>query len=133
VGLLQDALGQWVDGAIGMNRVVIDLGLLGAKVAQHIITGALVQFKIEQINWQYGQHNMKKELVLVRDLQGYWSCVFCVTCTEGKQISDAEHAIELIRNEYPDLKTAHFVEEGIEIFALVSEEFAMINSGERCK
>jgi hypothetical protein len=76
---------------------------------------------------------MKKELVLVKDLYNYWSCALCVSCTEGKHITDAETAIELIRNEYNDLVSAEFIQEDNEIFALISAETPTINPGERCK
>jgi hypothetical protein len=76
---------------------------------------------------------MKKELVLVKDLHNHWSCVLCVTCTEGKNITDASEAIELMRNEYNDLASAEFIQEGDCIFAMVSLEFGTINPGERCK
>jgi hypothetical protein len=76
---------------------------------------------------------MKKELVLVKNLQGYWSCALCITCTEGKNITEADVAIELIRNEYSDLKNAEFIEEGIEIFAILLNDMLMINPGKRCK
>ena len=76
---------------------------------------------------------MRKELVLIRDLHNYWSCALCVTCTEGKRITDAAEAIELIRREYSDLKTAEFVQEDNDIFALISEDIPTINPGQRCK
>jgi hypothetical protein len=76
---------------------------------------------------------MKKELVLVKNLQGYWSCALCVTCTEGKNITEADVAIELIRNEYIDLKDVEFIEEGIEIFAILPDNMLTVNPGERCK
>jgi len=76
---------------------------------------------------------MRKELVLVKDLHNHWSCALCVTCTEGKHITDAEEAIRLMQEEYSDLKTAEFVQEGNDIFALISGEIPMINPGERCK
>lgn len=76
---------------------------------------------------------MKKELVLVRDLHGFWSCALCVSCTEGKKIIESSVAIDLIKNEYPDLTLAEFIEEGIEIFALVNDSLKTINLGERCK
>lgn len=76
---------------------------------------------------------MKKELVLVRDLQGFWSCALCVVCTEGKKITESSIAIDLIKNEYPELMSAEFIEEGIEIFALVTDKLKTINTGEHCK
>jgi hypothetical protein len=76
---------------------------------------------------------MKKELVLVKDLHDYWSCALCVTCTEGKQITNAQEAITLIKNEYNDLSDAEFVQEGNEIFALFENNISQINPGDRCK
>jgi hypothetical protein len=76
---------------------------------------------------------MKKELVLVKDLHGYWSCALCVTCTEGKNITDSETAIKIIQEEYPDFKSAKFVQEENDIFALISNEIEIINHGNRCK
>jgi hypothetical protein len=76
---------------------------------------------------------MKKELVLIKDLNGYWSCPLCVTHTEGKQITDVREAIKLIRNEYIDLKNAELVQENDEVFLLIDYEIPMINPGECCK
>lgn len=76
---------------------------------------------------------MKKELVLIKDLNNYWSCVLCVACTEGKHIVDTEQAIQLMRNEYSDLASAEFIQEDDCIFAIVSNEFGTINPGDQCK
>jgi hypothetical protein len=76
---------------------------------------------------------MRKELILVKDLYDNWSCVWCVSHTEGKNIKNAADAIDLIKNTYPELQTKEFFVEGIEIFFLVSDEMPMINPGERCK
>lgn len=76
---------------------------------------------------------MKKELVLVKDLNNYWCCALCVTCTEGKNIIDVQEAIDLIKNEYSFLLNADFVQEGNDVFALVNESFSTINADNLCK
>jgi hypothetical protein len=75
---------------------------------------------------------MKKELVLVKDINNFWSCALCVTCTEGKQITDSKEAIDLIKQEYADLTDAKFVVENSEIYAFI-DELQQVNHGNRCK
>jgi hypothetical protein len=76
---------------------------------------------------------MKKELVLVKDLNGFWTCALCVTCTNGHNITDATQAIEIIKNEYADMRNAEFIVENNDVFAIVSENASQINPGLRCK
>lgn len=76
---------------------------------------------------------MKKELVLVKDLNNYWCCALCVTCTEGKNIIDSKEAISLIKTEYSFLENANFIQEGNDIFAIINESVPTINSEKLCK
>lgn len=76
---------------------------------------------------------MKKELVLVKDFYDYWSSVFCVADTEGMQITDASIAIEILKNKYPILEDATFIEQDIEVFAIISSNIETVNPGTGCK
>lgn len=75
---------------------------------------------------------MKKELVLIKDLNNYWSCALCYTCTESKNITDDNEAINVIRNTYPALSNAEYVVEGNEIYAIVGTPLTPINVEEGC-
>ena len=75
---------------------------------------------------------MRKELVSVKDLQGYWSNILCVSCSEGKQISTFEDMVNNIKECQVELANCEFVEENEEIYALV-DEMVQINPGENCK
>lgn len=76
---------------------------------------------------------MRKELVSVIDLQGYWSNILCVSCSEGKKISTFEGMVENIKECQPQLAQCEFVLENDEIYALVDDNIAQINPGENCK
>ena len=75
---------------------------------------------------------MRKELVSVIDLHGYWSNILCVSCSEGKQISSSDDMIENIRECQPELAHFDFIVEGEEIYAMV-DEVTQINPGDKCK
>lgn len=84
-------------------------------------------------NYMYGQLKMYKELVLVKDINGFWSCVLCFTCTHEKNIIENDQAISLIRNTYPALTNCEFVVEGNEIFALTEQRISPVNVKEGCQ
>jgi heterodisulfide reductase subunit C len=75
---------------------------------------------------------MKKELVLVKDINDYWTCALCFTCTEDKHVTDENEAIQIIRDTYSPLSNAQFVREGNDIFALVEIPLTPINIKEGC-
>ena len=75
---------------------------------------------------------MKKELVLVKDLYNYWTCALCYTCTAGKNLTNVNEAIEIIKTEYSALSNAVFVQEGNDVFALVSVPLTPENVKEGC-
>jgi hypothetical protein len=76
---------------------------------------------------------MKKELVLVKDLNNFWTCALCVTCTEGKHLTNVDAAIEIIKNEYADMKNAEFIIENNDVFAIIAENAPQVNPGQQCK
>lgn len=75
---------------------------------------------------------MKKELVLVKDLHNYWMCALCYTCTVGKNLTDVNEAINIIKTEYSALSNAEFVQEGNDVFALVETPLTPANIKEGC-
>ena len=75
---------------------------------------------------------MKKELVSVKDINGYWSNILCISCSEGKQISTFEEMVNNIKECQIELVNCEFVQEDGEIYALV-DEMTQINPGENCK
>ena len=76
---------------------------------------------------------MYKELVLVKDINGFWSCVLCFTCTHEKHLNDNQEAITLIKKTYPALADCEFTVEGNEIFALTEQRITAVNVKEGCQ
>ncbi len=76
---------------------------------------------------------MYKELVLVKDINGHWSCVLCFTCTHDKSMTDNQKAITLIKNTYPVLANCEFIVENNEIFALTEQRITAVNVKEGCE
>jgi hypothetical protein len=75
---------------------------------------------------------MYKELVLIKDINNFWSCVLCFTCTHDKKITSSDEAINLIRETYPVLSDCEFVIENNEIFALTIQRITSINVKDGC-
>jgi hypothetical protein len=84
-------------------------------------------------NYISGRRKMYKELVLVKDINNYWSCVLCFTCTHDKHILDNQEAINLIRSTYPALANCEFVSENNEIYALTDQRITAVNVKEGCE
>lgn len=75
---------------------------------------------------------MRKELVSVIDLNGYWSNILCISCSEGKQISTFEDMVLNIKECQEQLSDCEFIQEGEEIYVMV-DDMIQINPGENCK
>lgn len=75
---------------------------------------------------------MYKELVLVKDINNFWSCALCHTCTHDKNITGIEEALDIIRSTYPALSNAEFVVEGNDVFAIIDTPLTPINVQEGC-
>ena len=63
---------------------------------------------------------MKKELVAYKDIYGYWACVFNILLTQGKDIIDSNYAINLIKENYPEIANDQFLIEDTEIYVLTN-------------
>jgi heterodisulfide reductase subunit C len=76
---------------------------------------------------------MYKELVLIKDINDYWSCVLCFTCTHNKNVIDNDEAITLIKTTYPVLANCEFIVENNEIFAMTEQQITAVNVKEGCE
>lgn len=76
--------------------------------------------------------SIKKELVGVKDINGYWSNILCISCSEGHDITDFDTMIKLIKECQEPLAECEFILEGEEIYVLV-DELTQVNPGEFCK
>lgn len=75
---------------------------------------------------------MKKELVSVKDINGYWSNILCISCSEGKNFTTFDEIVESIKECQEYLANCEFVEENEEIYVLV-DSLMQVNPGENCK
>lgn len=73
-----------------------------------------------------------KELIYVKDINGFWSNIHCVSCSEGKDISDANRAIEEAKLCNEQLVGCEFLVEDEEIYVMVSD-ISQVNPGDTCK
>lgn len=64
---------------------------------------------------------MKKELVAYRDIYGYWACVFNIILSQGKDIVDVNDAINMIKENYPELADDIFLVEETELYVLTDK------------
>jgi len=76
--------------------------------------------------------SLKKELVCVKDINGYWSNILCVSCSEGKQITDFNVMVTLMKECQEGLVNCEFILEDEEIYVLV-DEMTQVNPGDSCK
>lgn len=70
---------------------------------------------------------MRKELIAYKDMYGYWTCVFNVLLTEGKNLTDPQSVIEIVKNNYSQVAKGNFVIEETEIFVEVENLDIIIN------
>lgn len=73
-----------------------------------------------------------KELIYVKDINGFWSNVHCVSCSEGKNLSDSDSAIREAKACNELLEGCEFVVEDEEIYVMVSD-ISQVNPGDSCK
>lgn len=75
---------------------------------------------------------MKKELVSVKDLDGFWTNILCVSCSIGKQISTFDDIVSNIKECQPQLEYGEYVLEGEEVYVIV-DDMIQVNPGDKCK
>jgi hypothetical protein len=63
---------------------------------------------------------MKKELVGVKDLHGYWSFIIDVAYTEGKNIVLFDDFVNVV-NKISEFSTCEFEQEDFEIYAFLDD------------
>lgn len=62
---------------------------------------------------------MKKELIGIKDPNGYWSFVFFVNLTENKKILDVGDFESIVKSHYPDIFYSEFFVEDENIYTLI--------------
>ncbi len=75
---------------------------------------------------------MKKELVAVKDIHGFWTNILCASCTVGKNLSSFDDIVANIKECQPQLFLSEFVQESEEIYVLV-DNMTQVNPCEKCK
>jgi hypothetical protein len=75
---------------------------------------------------------MNKELVGTKDIGGYWSFIFDVSYTEGKNISSEEQFEAVVLENFGDLLYENFCVEDDEIYAFMKKD-QQFNTGTECK
>lgn len=75
---------------------------------------------------------MRKELVSVKDIRGYWANILCISCSEGKNISTFEGIVENLKECQEQLSECEFEQIGEEVYVYV-DDMTQINPGDKCK
>lgn len=75
---------------------------------------------------------MREELVGVIDINGYWSNILCISCSEGKQISSFDDFVAEVKLCQEYLADCEFVQRNDEVYVIV-DEMTQVNPGEHCK
>lgn len=75
---------------------------------------------------------MKRELVAVKDIHGYWINILCASCTINKNLTTLSEIVENVKECQPQLLTCEFEQIGEEVFVIV-DNMTQVNPGEKCK
>lgn len=75
---------------------------------------------------------MDKELIGVKDMNGYWSFIFDVSYTEDKNITTLEEFETVVLEHFADLFYEKFSIEDGEIYAFMKKD-QQFNDGNGCK
>ena len=75
---------------------------------------------------------MNRELVAIKGDGIYWDVVYDVSHSQGKNITDSNQVIDIIKTVYPWLKDCEFERVGMEIFAY-TDSTTCVNPGTACK
>ena len=74
---------------------------------------------------------MIKELVAVKP-SGTWDIILDVSLSEGKNLTEENDVIDIIKQNYSELANVNFVVEGIDMFVEVNS-MTTVNPGDACK